>query len=156
MDRFLLLRQFFQVMKSGFRAANNVQPDPEPIRLPGFANVRKNSLFPVKHTEERRNDKSVGFSKPPQQTRQIFLGLIHQMPKLIRENLFREDLFYRIKEVEIRLPALRERNEDIPLLVHHFIGLSAKFPERWAKRLILIIPFLITCCYMNGREISGS
>jgi hypothetical protein len=84
MDRFLLLRQFFQVMKSGFRAANNVQPDPEPIRLPGFANVRKNSLFPVKHTEERRNDKSVGFSKPPRQTRQIFLGLIYQMPKLIR------------------------------------------------------------------------
>ncbi|PTN35149.1 sigma-54-dependent Fis family transcriptional regulator [Desulfonatronum sp. SC1] len=43
------------------------------------------------------------------------------LPKLISEGLFREDLFYRINVVPIRLPSLRERRDDIPLLADFFI-----------------------------------
>lgn len=45
--------------------------------------------------------------------------------KLISEGLFREDLFHRIKVIEIRLPSLRERVEDIPLLATYFCSLLA-------------------------------
>lgn len=42
--------------------------------------------------------------------------------KLILENKFRQDLYYRLNVVKISLPALRERKQDIPLLADHFIS----------------------------------
>lgn len=45
---------------------------------------------------------------------------------MVRENNFRQDLLYRINTVEINLPALRERAEDIPLLADHFLSTYAK------------------------------
>lgn len=49
---------------------------------------------------------------------------------LIREGRFREDLFYRINVVPIQIPPLRERKEDIPYLIEHFLGY---FQKKYSK-----------------------
>jgi two-component system, NtrC family, response regulator AtoC len=59
------------------------------------------------------------------------------LKKLISQGAFREDLFYRLNVVSIRLPALRERASDTPLLVEHFLK---KFNERLKKSVSGIEP----------------
>jgi DNA-binding NtrC family response regulator len=55
--------------------------------------------------------------------------------KMIEEGRFREDLFHRLNVVTITLPPLRERTEDIPLLVNHFIKRFANYYGRTVKRI---------------------
>jgi len=52
------------------------------------------------------------------------------LEELIRQNAFRKDLFYRLNVIKIELPPLRERKEDIPLLVRHFLAVYAKENEK--------------------------
>jgi two-component system response regulator PilR (NtrC family) len=57
------------------------------------------------------------------------------LPKLVSEGRFREDLYYRINVIPIQLPALRERREDIPLIAQHFLE---KYREQMGKPLAAI------------------
>ena len=53
----------------------------------------------------------------------------------VREGLFREDLFHRLNVIRMRLPSLRERRQDIPLLARHFLQKSARELNVETKRL---------------------
>ncbi len=55
--------------------------------------------------------------------------------QLVREGKFREDLFYRLNVITIDLPPLRQRKEDIPLLVEHFLRKYSQENEREARRI---------------------
>jgi transcriptional regulator with GAF, ATPase, and Fis domain len=48
------------------------------------------------------------------------------LDKLVEEDKFREDLYYRLKVIPIEIPPLRDRPSDIPLLIHHFLDILSK------------------------------
>src|SRR5689334_22496139 len=52
----------------------------------------------------------------------VITGSKRDLGKLVAEGAFREDLFYRLNVIPIQLPPLRERSEDIPALVEHFLA----------------------------------
>jgi two-component system nitrogen regulation response regulator GlnG len=55
------------------------------------------------------------------------IAATHQdLEQRVKEGVFREDLFHRLNVIRLRLPALRERREDIPMLARHFLQQSAK------------------------------
>jgi two-component system response regulator HydG len=59
------------------------------------------------------------------------------LERAVAEHRFREDLYYRLRVIEVALPPLRERREDIPLLVDHFVR---KYADKDGKRITGIEP----------------
>ena len=68
---------------------------------------------------------SVGGRQPIKANVRIIAATHRDLRQAIQQNQFREDLFYRLNVVPIRLPPLRERMEDIPLLARHFLERAA-------------------------------
>ncbi|WP_139922763.1 sigma-54 dependent transcriptional regulator [Hymenobacter sp. DG01] len=70
----------------------------------------------------------LGDSKPRRLDIRVICATNRNLAEMVQQGRFREDLFYRINLITVRLPALRERPQDIPLLVQHFVdGLRATY-----------------------------
>lgn len=69
----------------------------------------------------------------------------------VREGLFREDLYHRLNVIRLRLPSLRERREDIPLLARHFLAKSARELGVEVKRLSDS-----AMAYLSARDLAGN
>ncbi len=63
----------------------------------------------------------LGAVRPVRSDVRVLAATNRQLDRLVRDGTFRSDLFYRLNVVRLRLPEVRERREDIPLLVEHFI-----------------------------------
>jgi len=68
----------------------------------------------------------VGGHQPIKTNVRIIAATHQNLEERVKEGLFREDLFHRLNVIRLRLPPLRERREDIPLLVKHFLQHSAQ------------------------------
>ena len=79
----------------------------------------------------------VGESKSIQIDVRIVAATVKDLVKEVSEGRFREDLFYRLNVLPMHLPPLRERKEDIPMLVHHFIH---KYSQSMNKQVVGISP----------------
>ena len=65
------------------------------------------------------------------------------MTEAIAERRFREDLYYRLSSFVLRMPALRERKEEIPMMLRHFL---LRVAERYACPILPISPRLLSAC----------
>ena len=68
----------------------------------------------------------VGGHQPIKANVRVIAATHQNLEERVKQGLFREDLFHRLNVIRLRLPALRERREDIPLLVRHFLAKSAR------------------------------
>jgi two-component system nitrogen regulation response regulator GlnG len=77
----------------------------------------------------------VGGHQPLKANVRVITATHQNLEQRVRDGLFREDLFHRLNVIRLRLPSLRERREDIPILVRHFLVQSAKQLGVEAKRM---------------------
>jgi len=79
---------------------------------------------------ESRAIRPVGATKPVATDVRILAATNRNLLQEVEDGNFREDLYYRLAVIKVRLPPLRERPEDIPLLVRHFIQQLGGDPDR--------------------------
>ena len=77
----------------------------------------------------------VGGHQPMTANVRIIAATHQDMEQRVKQGLFREDLYHRLNVIRLRLPSLRERREDIPLLIKHFLQTSARELNVEPKRL---------------------
>ncbi|WP_457640005.1 sigma-54-dependent transcriptional regulator [Persephonella sp.] len=86
---------------------------------------------------ETKEIRRVGDDKVIKVDVRIIAATNRNLKKMVQENRFRDDLYYRIAGFKIEIPPLRERKDDIPLLTNYFIE---KYSEKYGKNILGIKP----------------
>jgi transcriptional regulator with PAS, ATPase and Fis domain len=100
---------YFKIAHEGTLFLDEVGDIPLPLQGRLLRAIEEEEIYPV------------GDTNPVKVDVRIIAATNHELAREIEDGRFREDLYYRLNVVEIPLPALSERKEDIPLLVQHFI-----------------------------------
>ena len=94
--------------------------------LDEIANVPMNLQAKLLRVLEVGEMERVGSSRTKKVDVRVISATNANLPDEVQNGRFRQDLVFRLNTIEIHLPALRERREDIPLLANHFLGVHAR------------------------------
>ena len=103
------------------------------IFLDEIANIHLDIQAKLLRVLQEQEFKRVGDAKSRKMNVRFVAATNRDLEKLIKEKLFREDLFYRLDVFRIFLPPLRERKEDIPLLAHYFLEILTRSMHKNVK-----------------------
>ena len=113
---------FFKMADNGTLFIDDIDDMPLHIQVKLLRVIQEREIYPVGSAEhETVNIRIICATKKP-------------LELLVKEGKFREDLFYRLNVVHLKIPPLRERKEDIPLLIEHFLKKHGE--NREAERVI--------------------
>ena len=96
---------------------------------------------------EEKTFRRVGGTKDLHVDVRIVAATNRDLDEAVREGGFREDLYYRLMVIPVEIPPLRERLEDIPLLITHFIE---RFNTEFNKKTRGLAPDAMNCCEQYG------
>ncbi len=133
--------ELFGYVKGAFTDAKEDRPGRFEIASGGtlfldeIANLTPNLQVKLLATIQNRQVTRLGSSVPKPIDIRLICATNLPLEELTSENRFRQDLLYRINTVEIKLPPLRERAEDIPLLSDHFLQMYCKKYNKPSKKI---------------------
>src|SRR4030066_611529 len=134
----LLERELFGHVRGSFTGAVTPKPglfdgaDGGTVFLDEVGNISLSIQAKLLRVLQEREFTPVGGTKPKKVDIRLIAATNKELEKMIKEETFREDLYYRLNIVPIYLPALRERQEDIPVLAVHFLK---KYAEEMGKKI---------------------
>ena len=141
LSRELLESELFGHEKGAFTGAERQKPgrfelaDGGTLLLDEIVDIPLDLQVKLLRVLQEREFERVGGTQTLRVDARIVAACNRDIAAAVRERTFREDLYYRLKVVEISLPPLRERREDIPPLAQHFARLYAKANGRKASTL---------------------
>lgn len=124
----LLESELFGHVRGAFTGATSSKPGKFELAKGGtifldeIGDMSPNLQVKILRVLEEKEFEQVGGSKTFRADMRIIAATHHDLEELVQKGEFREDLFYRLYVVPIKVPALRERRSDIPLLVSHFLS----------------------------------
>lgn len=136
----LLESELFGHMKGSFTGAHQDKPGlltlahGGSILLDEVADIPPRIQAKLLRVLQDGSYKPVGGTKTLQANVRVISATNHDLAALVREGSFREDLYYRINGIEIEVPPLRKRREDIALIAEHFLRRYAQEMKRGSMR----------------------
>ena len=128
----LLESELFGHTKGAFTGATNARPglfrsaEGGTVFLDEIGEISQALQVRLLRAVQEHEVTPLGSNAPARFDARIICATNRDLEREVSEGRFREDLFYRLNVIEVHLPPLRERREDIPLLVRHFVKRTAR------------------------------
>jgi len=143
----LLESELFGHEKGAFTGADHSKPGRFELAADGtffldeIGDMKPSLQVKLLRVLEQKEFERVGSQKPIKLSARIIAATHQNLEEAKKKGQFREDLYYRLRTIPIHLPPLRERTEDIPLLVTYFIK---KFNRQYDKQVRLVDPAVLS------------